>query len=149
MSKKLIVLGGGAAGWLTALYLKKVFKQHNIKLIESKKIGILGAGEGSTPHLINFLNYLEIDIKELLKETKGTIKNGINFENWNGDNKKYFHGFESLNFLNNFQVEELFTQDNYVSYLKNCISKNLDLDNVLKGIIPVKPLTSIPSANIS
>jgi len=138
MSKKLIVLGGGAAGWLTALYLKKVFKQHNIKLIESKKIGILGAGEGSTPHLINFLNYLEIDIKELLKETKGTIKNGINFENWNGDNKKYFHGFESLNFLNNFQVEELFTQDNYVSYLKNCISKNLDLDNFNYGALLTK-----------
>ena len=92
MTKKIIVLGGGAAGWLTALYLNKVFKKTEIKLIESERIGILGAGEGSTPQLVNFLNYLNIDVLDLIRKTKGTIKNGINifFRIYFIDNRLYF-----------------------------------------------------------
>jgi len=131
--KKIIVLGGGAAGWLTALYIKKVFNNLEIKLIESEKIGILGAGEGSTPHLVNFLNYLDIDIKDLLNKTKGTIKNGINFENWNGDGKRYFHGFASKNQFNNFSVKNLFDNACYIQFLNNCISQNLDLNYYTYG----------------
>jgi len=48
-----VILGGGTAGWLTALYLDKYFKGSNITLIESDKIGVLGAGEGTTPHIID------------------------------------------------------------------------------------------------
>ena len=54
--KNIVVLGGGTAGWLTALFLKLIFNQSNITLIESKKIGILGAGEGSVPILPQFLS---------------------------------------------------------------------------------------------
>ena len=133
--KNIIVLGGGAAGWLTALYLNKIFDEVEIKIIESEKIGILGAGEGSTPHLINFLNYLGLDVKDLLNKTKGTIKHGINFENWNGDNKKYFHGFGSLNELNQFSINNLFTDGCYSQYLINCISKNLNLDEFTYGAL--------------
>lgn len=92
-----VILGGGTAGWLTALYLDKYFKGSNITLIESDKIGVLGAGEGTTPHIIDCLRFLDIDIFDLIKQTGGTIKNGICFENWNGDNKKYFHGFNDIN----------------------------------------------------
>ena len=60
-AKKILVMGGGTAGWLTALYLTKTFPQHHITLMESKPIGILGAGEGSTPHLVAFLNMLDVD----------------------------------------------------------------------------------------
>ena len=67
------------------------------RVIESEKIGILGAGEGSTPHLVAFLNMLDVDLNELLKECKGTIKQGISFENWNGDGEKYFHPFAVQN----------------------------------------------------
>ena len=95
MSKlsKVAVVGGGAAGWLTALYINKISPGSDITLIESETIGILGAGEGSTPILTNFLEFLEINQKEFIKETNATHKLGIMFENWNGDNKKYFHGF--------------------------------------------------------
>ena len=131
--KKIIVLGGGAAGWLTALYLNKVFKNTTIQLIESEKIGILGAGEGSTPQLVNFLNYLNVDVLDLIRKTKGTIKNGINFENWNGDDKKYFHGFGSLNEFNNFEVKDLFNNGCFTQFINNCISNNLNLDEFTYG----------------
>jgi glycine/D-amino acid oxidase-like deaminating enzyme len=51
VSKTVVVVGGGTAGWLTALMAKKSQPNLNITVIESKEIGILGAGEGSTPHL--------------------------------------------------------------------------------------------------
>jgi glycine/D-amino acid oxidase-like deaminating enzyme len=40
----LVIVGGGTAGWLTALYAKKEFPRANITLIKSEDIGILGAG---------------------------------------------------------------------------------------------------------
>ena len=91
--KNIIVLGGGTAGMLSALFSQRVFPKTNIKIIKSDKVGIIGAGEGSTPNINLFLSFLGIHPLRLLAETKGTIKNGISFENWNKDNKKYFHGF--------------------------------------------------------
>ena len=81
-NKKLIVLGGGTAGWLTALFLNKIFPKYETTLIESKQVGIIGVGEATTPNIIYMLDYLNINLSELISETKGSIKNGINFENW-------------------------------------------------------------------
>ena len=47
------IIGGGTAGWLTALFIQKNYPSSKIKLIESSKIGILGAGEGSTLNLVD------------------------------------------------------------------------------------------------
>jgi tryptophan halogenase len=91
--KNIVVVGGGTAGWITALYAKKIFHDDNITLIESPEIGILGAGEGSTRQLIKILSYLDIGIEELIKETKCTIKTGIKFTNWSKEKDYYYHDF--------------------------------------------------------
>jgi tryptophan halogenase len=135
--KNLIVLGGGAAGWLTAIFAKKLYPQNKITLIESEKIGILGAGEGSTPHLPMFLDFLDINIFDLINKTKGTLKYGINFENWNGDKKKYFHGFNSINEFNKFAIKNSFKHECYDKYLHDCVSKNLNLNEYLYGSLLV------------
>ena len=62
----IVVVGGGTSGWLTAIYAKKIFPEKNIILIESEEYGILGAGEGATPNFVNFLNFLEISIFDLI-----------------------------------------------------------------------------------
>ena len=118
--KDIVILGGGTAGWLTALYCVKTFPNNSITLVESDKVGILGAGEGSTPRLIQFLNDYDIDIIDLIKNTKSTLKNGISFENWNGDGKKYFHDFDVI------KKFKLYNHDNYLKYL---ISNNKNLDD--------------------
>jgi len=87
------ILGGGSAGWITALLTQSYYPQHKITVIESDSIGILGAGEGTTPHFITFLDKVGIPVSDLVKNCKATLKHGINFENWNGDNEKYFHSF--------------------------------------------------------
>ena len=125
-NKQLLVLGGGTAGWLTALYLKKVFPFYTTTLIESKEIGIIGVGEATTPNIVTFLKYLNIDVFDLIQKTKGSIKNGISFENWNGDNKKYFHGF--FENLTPFSLPPIFTADCFNYYLQNLIHKKLDFN---------------------
>jgi tryptophan halogenase len=92
--KEICVIGGGTAGWITALSAKKFYPNYNVTLIESEEIGILGAGEGSVPFLINVLNLLDIPVDEIIKECKATYKYGINFVNWNGDGQSFFHLFE-------------------------------------------------------
>ena len=116
--KNIIVLGGGTAGMLSALFSQRVFPKTNIKIIKSDKVGIIGAGEGSTPNINLFLSFLGIHPLRLLAETKGTIKNGISFENWNKDNKKYFHGFKERF---DFDVNNVFSSATYDYYLKQLI----------------------------
>ena len=93
--KNITILGGGSAGWLTALYVGQLFPNSKIILIESSEVGILGAGEGSVPMLPAFLKALKIDENDFIKKTNATFKLGISFENWNGDNQRYFHPFSS------------------------------------------------------
>lgn len=92
-----VIVGGGTAGWMAASWLNHVWKNEsvNITLIESKDIGIIGVGEGSTPFMRNFFRSLNIPEKEWMPACNATIKAGISFPDWaaQGDNKNYFHPF--------------------------------------------------------
>jgi len=116
---KIVIVGGGTAGWLTALHAKKLFKNDHITLIESQDIPIIGVGEATTPHLIDFLEELNIDFVDVIKNTDGTIKNGISFEDWNGDGKKYLHGFSVRDEANPFVLDNSKSNfyDVYLRYL--------------------------------
>ena len=75
------VIGGGTAGYLTALGLKKHFPKTTVELIESSKIPVIGVGEASTPYLGHYLhNILEIDLKEFYESARPTWKLGIRFD---------------------------------------------------------------------
>ena len=80
MIKNLTIVGGGTAGLISALILKKRFPNLNITIIKSDKIGIVGVGEGSTEHWLEFMNYCGISFKELIKECDATLKGGILFK---------------------------------------------------------------------
>ena len=95
--KKIVVLGGGTAGWITALFCTKTFPLASVTLIENTSVGIVGVGEGTVPAFVSMLHFLGLDEFDVMREAGGTAKNGISFDNWNGDNKKYFHGFRYAN----------------------------------------------------
>lgn len=95
MIKDICIVGGGTAGLTTALILKHGCHELNVKLIKSKDIDIVGVGEGSTEHWMDFCVYTNICPTELFKEASATYKHGIMFENWNGDGKKYYHQVNS------------------------------------------------------
>lgn len=95
--KNVVIVGGGTAGWMTASLLVKILgKTLNITLVESDKIGIVGVGEATIPPIVNFNSAIGIDEKDFVKETKGTIKLGIEFNNWNRDGDSYMHAFGSI-----------------------------------------------------
>ena len=126
---KFTVVGGGTAGWLTALYLQKNHKDCDITVIASSEIGILGAGEGTTTHFIDFLKSIDVPISGIVKYAKGTLKNGIKFTNWNGDGEYYYHSFTDI--LEN--LESVRQKDNFdfVPYYLDNISKGKNLNDIL------------------
>ena len=108
------VLGGGTAGWITALLTQAHYPNANITVIESDEIGILGAGEGTTSHFIQLLKKINIPVSDLIKYCKATIKQGIRFTNWQGDSSSYFHSFivdGSLDQFNNLSVTLQLSED--------------------------------------
>mgnify|MGYP003385014087 FL=1 len=95
--KNIVIVGGGTAGWMTAsLLVKTLGKALNITLIESDKIGIVGVGEATIPPIVNFNSAIGIDEKAFIKETQGTIKLGIEFNNWYQDGDSYMHAFGNI-----------------------------------------------------
>ena len=58
MAKNIVVLGGGTAGWLTALFCNQTFPTASVTLIENTAIGAVGVGEGSSLALPQFLDKL-------------------------------------------------------------------------------------------
>lgn len=80
--KRLAVVGGGTAGFVSALILKTRFPSIHIDIICSKRIGIIGVGEGSTEHWKEFMDHVGIDQYEMIKECDATCKAGTLFKDW-------------------------------------------------------------------
>jgi len=98
--RKLVVVGGGSSGWMTAAYLSRVLFDIHITLIESKVTPVIGVGEATVPFLNHFMNRLGFsDYRQWLAECDGTIKTGILFENWLEKGDSYWHPFEQLEYL--------------------------------------------------
>lgn len=102
--KSITIVGGGSSGWMTALYLNRLYNQNqksvDITVIESKDIAIIGVGEATVHSIRFFFAAMGLDERELLKETNATLKTGIMFKNWmkpvDGKMHEYFHPFEHL-----------------------------------------------------
>jgi tryptophan halogenase len=92
---RIAIVGGGTAGWMSAAALSQVLprEHYSILLIESQEIGTVGVGEATIPPIATFNRLLGIDTKELLRETKGTMKLGIEFVNWANQGDSYYHPF--------------------------------------------------------
>ncbi|MEN3973007.1 tryptophan halogenase family protein [Sphingomicrobium sp. XHP0235] len=91
------ILGGGTAGWMAACLLQHHWPDCRVTVIESKAIGIVGVGEGSTPQLKHFFETIGVSEAEWMPAAHATYKHGIAFEGWSADPRydRYFHPFPS------------------------------------------------------
>lgn len=76
---KVVVVGGGSAGWMAAATLIKAFPDKEIICIESPNFPTVGVGESTVGGIRNWMNFLEIDEKDFLKYTEGSYKMSIKF----------------------------------------------------------------------
>jgi len=97
--KKILVVGGGSSGWMTAAYVDAVLNRDgrrvaDIGLIESPDVPRIGVGEATIPSINHILAAIGIDELEFLKRVDGTYKQAIKYVNWlDGRGESYYHAF--------------------------------------------------------
>lgn len=92
--EKIVIVGGGTAGWIAAAAMSKLLgPKVAITLIESEQIGTVGVGEATIPQIRRLNAILGIDEDEFVRETRGTFKLGIEFNNWGRVGDSYLHTF--------------------------------------------------------
>lgn len=94
MIKRIVVAGGGTAGWMAAAALARTMGQTvAVTLVESEAIGTVGVGESTIPPLVVYNRLLGINEAEFMRATQATFKLGILFDNWKQPGDRYFHSF--------------------------------------------------------
>lgn len=99
LPRKIVIVGGGSAGWMAAAYLDAVLNQQkfrvaDITLVESPDVSRIGVGEATIPSINHILAAIGIDEVEFLKRVDGTYKHAIKYVNWlNGKGESYYHAF--------------------------------------------------------
>ena len=90
-SDRIIIVGGGSAGWMTASTLIKEYPDRDITLIESPDVPKIGVGESTTVGFISWLSTLEIDHEEFMKFTDAAYKLSIKFTDFYAVGDGGFH----------------------------------------------------------
>ncbi|MCE4556651.1 tryptophan halogenase family protein [Roseateles cellulosilyticus] len=101
--RRIVIVGGGSAGWMTAAPLGQVFGTQpggppnpvgcEIVLVESPDIGTVGVGEATLPSIRHYNDTLGLDNAEFMRKTQATFKLGIEFNDWGHLGNRFFHGF--------------------------------------------------------
>lgn len=97
--RKIAIVGGGTAGWLSAAIIAAHHKGSNsdgvqVTLIESSDIPTVGVGEGTWPTMKNTLRDIGIKESDLFAHCHAVFKQGGKFVNWvHGNGDFYYHPF--------------------------------------------------------
>ena len=98
--QKIVILGGGTAGWMSALFLTQAFNRGGqrlleVVLVESAELGTIGVGESTIPTLRRTMAGLGLDEREMMLACSASFKLGIRFTNWSAPPapETYWHMF--------------------------------------------------------
>ncbi|EGF91607.1 tryptophan halogenase PrnA [Asticcacaulis biprosthecium C19] len=92
---KVVIIGGGTSGYMTAAGLVALVGSAvaSVRLIESDDIGTVGVGEATLPQIKEFNDALGINEAEFMRETKASFKLAIEFRDWGRIGNSYLHPF--------------------------------------------------------
>ena len=92
--ENVVIVGGGTAGWIAAAAMSRLLGPAiKITLVESEAIGTVGVGEATIPQIRRLNGVLGLNEDEFVRETHGTFKLGIEFNNWGHIGESYLHTF--------------------------------------------------------
>ena len=95
--KKVVIVGGGSAGWMAAAVLGRAMgKLLDIELVESDAIATVGVGEATIPQIRLLNRFLGFDEDAFIRQTQATFKLGIAFEGWGRPDERYIHAFGDI-----------------------------------------------------
>jgi tryptophan 6-halogenase len=106
MVNKVVVVGGGTAGWMTAAYLKKALHRLDVTLVESPNIRTIGVGEGTFSTIKLFLDFLGLDERDWMPRCNATYKLGIRFADWATRPGHFYHPFQRFEVVDGFNLGE-------------------------------------------
>lgn len=90
---RIVIVGGGTAGWLSAATFSRTLGMRDVTLVESSEIGIIGVGEGTFPTIRSTLAGLGVGEGEFLRSADATFKQDVLFDGWATGADSYFHPF--------------------------------------------------------
>ena len=90
---KILIVGGGSAGWMTAATLESQLPQHKISLIESKNISTVGVGESTIRQIFEWMRMLNIKDEDFLKHVDGIYKLSIKFTDFYKKGEAFHYPF--------------------------------------------------------
>src|SRR5262245_31084724 len=97
---KVVILGGGSAGWMTASFLSKALDcRADISLIESPDINTIGVGEATFSYIHLFFELLGLREDEWMPECNASYKLGIRFVDWNRQRRHFYHPFQKFDLV--------------------------------------------------
>ena len=97
-TKKIVIVGGGTAGWLTAGVIAAKHKSRmpggfSVTLVESPNTPIIGVGEGTWPTLRSTLAKMGVSETDFFRECDAAFKQGAKFARWTtgAPDDAYYH----------------------------------------------------------
>ncbi len=106
MAQKVVIAGGGTAGWMAASHLKKALPDLDITLIESSNIKTVGVGEATFSTVKLFFDFLGLDESEWMPSCNASYKLAIKFVNWRAAGGHFFHPFQRYDVVDGFNMGE-------------------------------------------
>jgi tryptophan halogenase len=131
---KIVIVGGGSSGWMSAATMINKFPDKEIVLIESPDFPIIGVGESTLGSITGWMNWLGIDEKDFMSYTDATYKMSIAFTDFYNTNNETFH----YPFGYQYSTKSVFGENDW--FVRKAFDPSLPVSDYAESLYPALTL---------